>query len=681
MTRRKRDEVEPDGEPIGVRVVEPADLLRTEAPDRSGENRRGQWVTELVCNSPPWAYLIVGLALTVLSWPKSWHPSSLAVSGGFDNSWKAALAMAAHSRMPFGSHVVFNYGPLGFLAVPHLYYSSTAIAAFGYTVAVSTCLFALLVWSLRRVVPIWAAVIIAYAVGVLVLGIFVGLDGDPDIAAALFVVACVATLDSVQRRQSSRTAWMLAGLGGAWGILSLVKVSLAVPMGVALVCTVVGLSRRDVLRALVLIPLGGVGTLLAAWFATGGTLGGLVPFARGSLSLIMGYQSAESLEAPGLGDAYWFALLVAAGVIGLALAYGRGLEWRHRAAVVAMTAAALFFFFKEGFVRHDLGHELIFFAAAPILACGLAWPRRNGALIVPVLAGLVFVALAVAWPSKAIFDSPMAAVQKFGYRALTLAIPSRRAAVMVESRTKLQMGYALPQAMRDRMRGATVDVEPYEEELVWAYPKLRFDPLPLVQDFNAYTSYLDGRDARFLASRSAPRFILRRPRWSVGGRDPDFDPPATQLAIECHYRQVMTSTSWQLLEHTASRCGALHPIARRHVTLGQWITVPHVGPGETVVATFALPSSPLDLLEGLVYKSPAFFIKTRVASGAVSRWRFVSGTAGDPHVCTGATTLGYSAGFGPDSIRALSLTMDSGHAAGQVTVSFFTVRVHGSRPA
>ena len=92
--------------------------------------------------------------------------------------------------------------------------------------------------------------------------------------------------------------------------------------------------------------------------------------------------------------------------------------------------------------------------------------------------------------------------------------------------------------MLSLMRGKTVYVSPWEETVIWSHPHIRFDPLPVVQDYSAYTPTLDQLDARFLVSVQAPQYILRQPTDALDGRNPIFEPPATQLAIECRYREV-----------------------------------------------------------------------------------------------------------------------------------------------
>lgn len=55
---------------------------------------------------------------------------------------------------------------------------------------------------------------------------------------------------------------------------------------------------------------------------------------------------------------------------------------------------------------------------------------------------------------------------------------------------------------------------------------------------NAYTEDLDQRNARYLAGKKAPRFVLRQPGAAIDTRLPRFESPDATLAIVCHHHQV-----------------------------------------------------------------------------------------------------------------------------------------------
>ena len=62
----------------------------------------------------------LGALLAMLSWPGT--RATLAPTAGLDPSWQAALAMAAHHRLDFGTDIIWTYGPFGFLVSRSLYY-------------------------------------------------------------------------------------------------------------------------------------------------------------------------------------------------------------------------------------------------------------------------------------------------------------------------------------------------------------------------------------------------------------------------------------------------------------------------------------------------------------------------------------------------------------------------------
>ena len=293
---------------------------------------------------------LIGFILALVAWPGS-RIELFNISGLY--GWQSALAMATHSGMHYGTQVQFTYGPLGFLTVDQLNYRWTADLAFVFTLVLSSALFAMVVWSLRRAIPTALAVVVAYVVGAISVHIQVG----PEYVLALVLVVCVAVLSSEE--PEATPGWIWVGLGCTLSIFTLIKVSLSVGIVVALVVTLACLrgGRR---RAITAIAIGAVTTFVVAWFGTGNGIANLVPFARGSFAVIGGYSAAMSIEDPTRGVNYWWAAVVVV-VIGLfAAASGRGLPIRAKIGIGLVTVVTVWLLFKESFVRHDI-HELIFF--------------------------------------------------------------------------------------------------------------------------------------------------------------------------------------------------------------------------------------------------------------------------------------------------------------------------------
>ncbi|MGH9268103.1 MAG: hypothetical protein ACRD0D_07990, partial [Acidimicrobiales bacterium] len=128
--------------------------------------------------------------LTVLTWPVP----GLGATGRLDGSWVAALNLAAHRGLDFGTEVVFTYGPLGFLGFPRLYFGWTAALAFAYAVAVHASLCTTVFLLARRSWPAWVAAAMAFAGG--------ALAGWTELAEAMLIVLVL---------------WCLAAAGGRLG--------------------------------------------------------------------------------------------------------------------------------------------------------------------------------------------------------------------------------------------------------------------------------------------------------------------------------------------------------------------------------------------------------------------------------------------------------------------------------
>jgi len=615
--------------------------------------------------------LVLGLVLAVLAWPAS--TGRLIVGGDVASSWLAAVTMAAHDHLAFGSRVVFTFGPLGFLVSPQLFFISNTVLAFLFTLAFSTALFAMLIWALRRILPLAAAVVVAYfVVGMsLVSALYFGTDVAVEDVLALVLIVCVFALSRGGDDPPSRWVWI--GLGGALGIFSLVKSSLGIGIAVALLITLICLPAHR-WRAMGGIVLGAVPLFCLGWFGTGNGFGNLISFIRSSVDVITGYGAAMSLEDPTRWYSYWLAAGASVLILAVAVVHTRGMARRPRTGICLITLATLWFLFKEGFVRHD-EHDLVFFVAAPIVLAAFAPTWRSPVWLVTAMLGLTIVTASLAGPLPPTLVQPVQAARNFFGEAQTMVSSKKQSAVIAQSRKALQDSFGLPATMLTSMRGQTVAVSPWQHTAIWAHPDIRFDPLPVLQDYSAFTPSLDQLDATFLRSSRAPRYILRQPLVAIDGRNPAFEPPATQLAIECRYREVATSGAWQLLERQPDRCGTSRLLEKVTTGVGHRVTVPSAPAGDAVVASFGLPTGLGWQVESLAFKPPSVFL---VADAGHQTWRFIAATGPELHVLRASANLGYSTAFVPVEVQSLrfSIKGESPSPSG-ITISFYEIPMAG----
>jgi hypothetical protein len=119
--------------------------------------------------------------------------------------------------------------------------------------------------------------------------------------------------------------------------------------------------------------------------------------------------------------------------------------------------------------------------------------------------------------------------------------PGKRAGLAAEGRRTMRRVYDLDPATRREIGRRSVDVEPWEIGVAWAYG-LDWHPLPVIQGYAAYTSHLDGLNAAALAGGEGPELILRQAAGaSLDDRLEGWDPPAAHLAMLCNYAPVRQS--------------------------------------------------------------------------------------------------------------------------------------------
>jgi hypothetical protein len=594
--------------------------------------------------------------VTLLNWP-GWSQ----VKPGLDISWQAGLALAFTRHLQWGPALVFPYGPYGFAGSLEPFYRDTALIAVGYVFAVTWLLAGLLVAALRRHWGLAAAGFVAWGV--------IAVSRAP-VRAADFgsAVALGLGLAILQARDRGRRFALAVGLGALAGFELLVKSNDGVVVVGVLVLAVGGASGSRHERAVTIgqAAAAAAATFLVSWSAAGQSLANIPSFIRGSVSLAVGYSSAMggSLRS---GRIAWYAV-AAAGILVLAFTPSfRDRPARWRAAATLMLAGWCWAVTKDGFVggNHFLGFFRIMLAAVAL--SGVVRPARPLYIVSLVLAGLVTVIAAHPPP-----PNPVASVRSFVSQIADIAQPGRFSQLTTSARERLIKEERLSPGILALIRGRSVAIEPWEDIVAWGDPGARWDPEPVVQAYSAYTPYLDGADASFVASRSAPARILYT-KGSFDARDPFMDPPATAEAIYCHYAQIALSPDWQVLGRVPDRCGPAVRIGEARTHFGQPVSVPSAR-GKMVVASFTFAAPFAYKVESLLLKPSNTYLTTWSGHAAPITYRFVAGTAQDAHVLKVPAALGYAAGFTPPPVRALELSGGGWPTGkGPITVVFSAV--------
>jgi hypothetical protein len=623
------------------------------APEKTSAPRRVLVTGGAAHLSLVWIFPILGVFFL------GWQALSLEPAIGLDNSWSAGLSMAVQMGIGFGNHLVFSYGPLGFLGTNQLWYADTGELAFLYLIILRLALAASVYLAARR----------SYgALGGFLIAVLVISTIGSDVVIALLIAAVWI----LQHPLKARTSTVLIACAGALAAFELlIKVSVGGELAVMVAVLALGMAgswRRHVLAA----TFGFVLMLLLGWEASGQSLGALPGYVHNSARIISGYSSAMILDEPALHWQYPVALIAFLLGLGGTLYATSGALIRQRVGAVALWVVFAFFEFKEGFQRHDVPHGAIYFAA--LLGGFLAYRIRPGARLVGLGLLAALLAFTVAAQNQTFSDviDPFGNTEMAVTQIKQVLDSSERNRTIAEGRASIVSDIPLDAEALALLRGRTVAVTPYETVLVWAY-RLRWKPLPVFQSYSAYTSGLDQLDADTVASAAAPERILLSAGRGVDGRIPQFDEPLTERTILCRYRELHVG-SLDVLGRGRNRCGRPVVIAVVKAAWGQQVAVP-APPNEHTLVIVHIGGVGVGGLERL----RAFFYKARerfVWVNGVSH-RLVPGTAGDGLVLRAPADVDFSPPFAvAPNTASIAVTLRGSQPGGDpITYSFDEVPV------
>jgi hypothetical protein len=546
-------------------------------------------------------------------------------SVGLDSSWNGGLTMAVHDGLQWGRDIVFTYGPLGFMNGQGLWYGDLGMIAFAYLSSLYVAFCITLVWALRRLVGALPAVAIAFLI-VTVL---------PLIEEAI-VVALLLSMRALAGERSERAIYALV-LGGATfaAIEVLIKFSAGPVIATFFLIALIGLRARwwQVCAYLGLFA----AEILALWLISGQSLGEIPTFLRSTYEIVSGFSAAMVTTTDVPAWQVTVATIAAAAVMGglvIASTQASYRDARARWCGIALMALAAFTVFKEGVVRTDAGHLSLFFSTACILWIAIPWARARWYWM---LAGVALI-VAIGWPVRPTGQTNnLDVVANVGHafdQVETLASASRREELREAGRASMEAIYQLEAETLAALQGHTVAIEPWEIGVAWAYD-LDWEPLPVFQNYSAYTAKLDAINSEALLSPDGPERLLREnvgavypefPTRGIDGRFPGWDPPQQARTTLCNFAVVHASQRWQVLARVPDRCGRSRPLGAVEAGPGGAVEVPAPGPHEVVWAR-------VDGVEvGGLERLLAFVSHARTRHAIVNgkrSYRLIPGTAAD----------------------------------------------------
>ncbi len=484
------------------------------------------------------------------------------VSTGVDGSWQLALTEAHLAGLAFGRDIVFTYGPLGYLVAGSAVWSAyRGMVAFAFALAALCALAVAINLTGRASFAVKCAFVIAIAFAVTE-------AWTPDVFLLSLMLLWVSPWTRAARGSAPAVA-----IGFLSGLALLVKFNLgiaAVAGGLAVFALPGFPPRLNTARALaflvavvvasgasfayaksgVLVSLALAAVAAAALLARDRASGvpssifaavavlcaiavAILPaygeYLQYSLQIASGYSSAMMIEGPS------WQLVLAFGVLAVVALILAGNVRTLGLGVALALALVAFLEFKEGFVRQD-GHVIFtFWAAFSIVALVIPSSassrllRVNGAAAALLLGAWWFVVRYEPFPSPVV-----KALNPF-----TLPTDAANVAALWTDGSAVRQSFSddltadrLPTQIVSRIGRSAVDAWPAETAEIFANG-LSWKPTPVFQGYSAYTSALDGLDARHVETSGAEYELFD---WTtIDGRYPLWDQPAATLALLCNY--------------------------------------------------------------------------------------------------------------------------------------------------
>jgi hypothetical protein len=518
-----------------------------------------------------------------------------------DPSWQAVLPYLLENRFQFGTEVIYTYGPLGFLmsnlSSEHLLDARIAGQVF------QAAVFALLLSAFALRLP--AAFGALFCLNTVCFA-----DFSPD--SVFLLVGAYAACVAIERGRS-RDLLLLAILSA---YLAVIKFTFLLAATLFVFCAAAywAWQKRRISAAVVGFAYGAF--FLLFWSVSGQALANVPAFLRTFAELAAGYQQSMYLYEPGpVSLAGVFSLL---GVATILLTGTARSHHRKRASAIALVlAGALFFGWKQGFLRADM-HVLnsfvfIQFAVAAVWVFLSPSGRAKRFLFVGGTGALVlsYWGMALARPRlpHAVRDVVTRnLVQNPGDLINIGATRDRFRHAIAESRA----AHALPKmtALVDR---APVDVFGYEQAIA-LLNRLNYRPRPIFQSHLVYTPDLVRWNGEFFAGPRAPEFVLFKFQ-TIDNRIPAADDSSVLEIILRGYEPVECERGYLLWRTKGGRI-ELPPkrlVGSGQARFGERVEVPEAA--GSLWLQVDVEATLLGKLTGMLYKPAPLEIELNTSAG------------------------------------------------------------------
>jgi hypothetical protein len=551
-----------------------------------------------------------------------------------DNTWMFALNYAAAHHLVLGRDIAWTYGPLACLLVPFDVGHNLA-KGLAFQGALWVLVIAIL-WDLffRGGFPLRNLALFSILIGLSVVDYHQPVyPGDILLPAALILLVHFRLRGGIIRYFT------------ALGLLGLIPLTMQLTGAFLVAGVMAGLvvdrllsddrgPRPDaVLAATVPAAVAIVGYRLAL-----GSFQAVAGYARSGLELTRGYSVAMSSSGPRIEliVALEAMVLLSAGVLLLML------QQREKARFFTLILVLpVILSLKHSFVLQQFLHSVQFFCfvAVALALVMLAVPLNDQ--VTAVRAAAVLLLFAVLWQDYV--AGPMSDLKI--ENAIACAIGVRTPSLVWNAVHFRRLRQSL--AAEGRENYSDTRIEPEIKLIVghepvgflsYAYSnalmeQLNLVLLPVVQNYSAYTPYLDQLNATWIDGKG-PRFLIFDPKEQLGphptvDRHPWTEAPATWAEIYRWYNTRMLGTHNLLLERRAEpRFRRFERLARQTAYFGEYLPVP--ASPEPVFWSVQCSLSTTGKLRALLLRVPEVMMDVKEGDGRTKSFRAIPPVLGAP---------------------------------------------------
>jgi hypothetical protein len=455
------------------------------------------------------------------------------------------LQLMRTMELPFGDDRVFTYGPWGFLSAPTGIDLSDLWLAGLFRVAVVMLLF-LGIHSCLPKEP-WRVPAAA------VLSLLTGNCSQSGWILALALCALVLSQLAGSRRPSS---WILAGAAALSALTFQIKFSDGV-----LAIAVVGLLTLVTWspRAWLVATASFVTSFVGLWLAAGQSLADLPGWLRMAIEMVGGYGEAMAFTSTS-----WIVWVLVVGSVTafVAVVVAQSLPLAAKVAALGI----ILFLTKAALTRPDGPHLLPGYSGLT-LVLGVALLAS-----LPIAVRVLAVPVAVVLAMLMLVNLPLLPSRDVSPDAWPVdALPAEHERRLQQVRAELIDELAISADVLTELRAHPVSIDPWEISAAWAYD-LDWQPLPVFQDYAAYTPRLDEANATALLADPDHR-VLHESAQYVDGY-PLWDSPAHTLALVCNFDVLAAADEWSVLARVENRCGAERVTSTRRVAADEQVELP-----------------------------------------------------------------------------------------------------------